>query len=81
MPWIEFIEEDKADDELRSLCDSVRSPDGDVDHILKIHGTNPPAMAAHIELYNTLMFGKSPLSRRQRETIALVVASAIDCHY
>ncbi|MCP4902758.1 MAG: peroxidase [bacterium] len=81
MPWIDFIEEDQADDELRSLYETVKNPDGGIDHILKIHGPNPPAMTAHIELYRTLMFGKSPLSRRQRETIALVVASAIDCHY
>ncbi len=81
MPWIDFIEDEQAGDELRSLYDSIRSNDGGVDHIIKIHGVNPPSLTAHMGIYSTMMHGKSPLSRRRRETIALVVASAVDCHY
>lgn len=81
MPWIDYIEEEEAGEELRTLYQSIRRQDGEVDHILKIHGPNPASMTAHIDLYRTLMFGKSPLKRRQRETIALVVASAVGCEY
>jgi len=38
-------------------------------------------MRAHVGLYRTIMFGESPLSRSERETIAVVVSAANDCHY
>ena len=81
MAYIQFISDDQASKKLRALYDRHREPDGGVDNILRIHGPNPPSMESHYQLYRTLMFGKSPLARRQREMIAVVVAAAIDCHY
>jgi alkylhydroperoxidase family enzyme len=81
MAFIDYISDDDASQELKALYDRHRTDGGGVDNILRIHGPNPPSMEAHFGLYRALMFGKSPLSRRQREMIAVVVAAAIDCHY
>jgi alkylhydroperoxidase family enzyme len=50
-------------------------------HIVASHSLNAPAMQAHMTLYRTIMFGESPLSRAEREAIAVAVSAANDCHY
>jgi alkylhydroperoxidase family enzyme len=42
---------------------------------------NPSVMEASMGLYRTLMFGRSPLSRVQREMLAVVTSKANDCFY
>lgn len=53
----------------------------DQDNILRIHGVHPQAMRLHYDLYRELMHGPGPLSRAQREMIAVVVSAANRCHY
>lgn len=53
----------------------------DPDNILRIHGVSPKAFRAHLDLYKVIMFGESPLSRVQREMVALAVSAANSCHY
>lgn len=53
----------------------------DDDHILRIHGVHSATMRLHYELYEELMRGPSPLTRVQREMIAVVVSAANGCHY
>jgi uncharacterized peroxidase-related enzyme len=48
---------------------------------MKIHSLNPDAMENHMELYLTLMFGKSGLSREERELIAVIVSIVNQCNY
>ena len=50
-------------------------------NILRSHSLNPVALAAHLRLYRTIMFGESPLSRVEREAIAVTVSAVNDCHY
>lgn len=52
-----------------------------IDNILASHSLNPDAMRAHVALYRTIMFGPSPLTRAEREAIAVAVSAANDCHY
>jgi uncharacterized peroxidase-related enzyme len=80
MPWIPMIPEADATGELAELYAENKSAWG-VDHILKIHSLNPPSLKAHVILYRTLMYGKSGLSRPQREMIAVVVSSLNHCQY
>ncbi len=51
------------------------------DHVLAAHSLNPEALAAHLALYRVLMFGRSGLSRAEREAIAVAVSAANECHY
>ncbi len=81
MAWIKVIDEDEADGELRGLYKKYLEPWGGVDNILKIHSLNPASMAAHYELYKTVMKGSRDLSRTRREMIALVVSAINHCVY
>ena len=82
MAHIPYVPEDEASHELRELYDRFRSHRwGSVDNILRIHSHNPPSMRDHDRLYNTLMYGASPLSRVQREMIAVLVSSINRCFY
>jgi len=38
-------------------------------------------MRDSIRLYSTIMFGDSPLTRAQREMIAVVTSEVNECHY
>jgi alkylhydroperoxidase family enzyme len=42
---------------------------------------NPRALRDSIAFYATIMMGDSPLSRAQREMLAVVVSSENHCHY
>jgi alkylhydroperoxidase family enzyme len=42
---------------------------------------NPRAMKTSMDFYGAIMFGKSPLSRSQREMLAVVVSAANHCIY
>lgn len=59
------------------IAGSARS----MEHIVASHSLNPEALSAHMALYRTIMFGESPLSRPEREAIAVAVSAANDCHY
>jgi uncharacterized peroxidase-related enzyme len=81
MAWIRMIDEDEAQGRLRELYGRMQEPSGGVDNILKIHSLNPPSLQGHFEFYRALMRGPSPLSRAQREMIAVTVSAANRCHY
>ena len=53
----------------------------DHDNILRIHGVHSRTMRQHFDLYRELMYSRGPLTREQREMIAVVVSSVNDCHY
>lgn len=53
----------------------------DTDNILRIHGVHSRTMRLHYDLYVELMRGRGPLSRPQREMIAVVVSATNGCHY
>ena len=52
-----------------------------VANILASHSLNADAVDAHVRLYRTIMFGDSPLSRVEREALAVAVSAANDCFY
>ena len=81
MAWIDIIDEESAEGLLKDQYDQLIEPWGGVDNILKIHSLNPESLAAHVQLYKTLMYGKSPLKRTDREMIAVVVSAINQCHY
>lgn len=81
MPWIKVIEEEDADQKLSEAYSAVGVSRGTVANILKIHSIHPEVMKTHLGIYRELMFGRSELSRREREIIAVAVSVANDCHY
>ena len=81
MSWINEIEVSDADGKLAAMYAELIKKRGKVSNILKVHSLNPDAMEGHLDLYMTLMFGKSGLSRLEREAIAVVVSATNDCAY
>ena len=61
------------------IPESDRVPDRD--NILRIHGVHSRTMRLHYDLYVEVMRGPSPLSRVQREMLAVAVSAANRCHY
>lgn len=53
----------------------------DTDNIVRIHGVHSSTMRHHYHMYVELMRGAGPLSRVQREMIAVVVSAVNGCHY
>jgi uncharacterized peroxidase-related enzyme len=81
MAWIKVIDEAEATGKLREVYDDVIRERGKLSNIMKVQSLNAEAMARHLELYVTLMFGESALTRADREFIAVVVSSANRCEY
>ncbi len=81
MSWIDQIEVSEADGKLADMYAELEKKRGKVSNILKVHSLSPAAMGNHLDLYMTLMFGKSGLSRAEREAIAVVVSAENDCDY
>ena len=80
--WIRTIDEKEArGDVAAAYAEAANRSTGRVAHILKVHSLNPRSLLAHRTLYRTLMFGRSPLERYQREMIAVVVSGLNNCHY
>lgn len=81
MAWIKVIPPSEAPAELAQQYGRMHDKEGNVANILAVHSLNPPALRAHFDLYRTIMFGRSELTRAQREMVAVVVSSTNRCHY
>ena len=81
MSWIDEIEISEADGRLAEIYEELVEKRGKVSNILKVHSLNPEAMSGHLDFYMTLMFGKSGLTRAEREAVAVVVSATNECEY
>ncbi len=81
MAWIDEVGVDDAEGKLDEIYAELIKKRGKVSNILKVHSLNPEAMANHLDLYMTVMFGKSGLTRTEREAVAVVVSATNDCAY
>jgi alkylhydroperoxidase family enzyme len=81
MAWIDTINERDANGSLKDQYEKLKDSRNGVDNILKIHSLNPESLDAHVRLYKTIMYGKSPIRRVNREMIAVLVSSINQCHY
>lgn len=80
--WIDIILEEEAQGGLKVLYEQEFDPERQrADNILAVHSLNPPTLRAHADLYHTVMHAKSPLSRSEREMVAVVVSAINQCHY
>ena len=81
MAFIPYVPYEEATGLLQDLYQSYGGGGGPVDNIIRIHSLNPRSMRDHVALYAHLMRGPSPLSRAQREMIAVSVSATNDCFY
>ncbi len=81
MAFIRVIGPDSADEVLTGVYAQAERRAGRVFEILKVMSRSPGALKVSMEMYMAVMFGKSDLSRGQREMVAVVVSATNSCHY
>lgn len=81
MPWIDTVAPGEAVGRLKELYDAAVARAGKVFGIVRVMSPNPRALEASMGFYRAIMFGPSPLSRRQRELLAVVVSRTNRCLY
>jgi alkylhydroperoxidase family enzyme len=81
MSQIRTVPEEDATGALAELYRKLAGPHGRVASILKVQSLSPATLETHYAFYRSLMFGQGPLSRAQRELIAVAVSETNRCHY
>lgn len=81
MAWIRVIPPAEAEGPLREEYEAALRRAGRVWNVVSLMSQNPAAMKTSMAFYLALMYGPSPLSRAQREMLAVVVSAANRCHY
>ena len=72
MAFISYLPQDE-------IPEQDRVPDDD--NIIQVHGIHSVVMRMHYDLYVEIMRKESPLSRIQREMVAVAVSSINSCEY
>jgi alkylhydroperoxidase family enzyme len=81
MPYIEEVPPERADPVARREYEKAVRRAGRVWHIVSIMSPNGPVMRDSMRMYGSTMYGDSPLSRSQREMIAVVTSGVNACVY
>lgn len=81
MAFIDIIEPEEATGSLKQIYSELKKKRGKLAQVHKIQSLKPESITAHMDLYMSVMFSQSPLSRAQREMMAVVVSAANDCEY
>ena len=81
MAYIRVVPPSAADGHLAEVYREVSGARGSVGNILQVHSLHPEVMLGHLRLYAELMFAASPLTRLERELMAVAVSSTNGCHY
>ena len=81
MPHIKQITIDSATGLLKRELENAIKRAGRVWNIVQIMSLNARVLKASMDMYGAAMFAKSPLSRQQREMLAVVVSRANHCLY
>jgi len=81
MPYIKQITLDQASGLLKRELEKAVVRAGRVWNIVQIMSLNPRVMKASMEMYGAAMFAESPLSRQQREMLAVIVSNVNHCEY
>jgi uncharacterized peroxidase-related enzyme len=81
LAWIKTISEDKATGDLKHTYEEVLRARGKISNIMRVQSLNPNALSSFLELYVRLVYGKSGLSRGEREMIATAISAHNGCDY
>lgn len=80
MAFIRTIPEHEARGALAELYRRLAYRDGTVDEAFKALSLHPALLAADAALYDTIMYAESPLSRAERELLAVTVSGLNGCN-
>ena len=81
MAHLRLTDVDEATGILKAEYDAAVGRAGKVFNIVKAMSLRPEVLRESMRLYRAVMFGRSALSRQERELLATVVSRENDCHY
>jgi alkylhydroperoxidase family enzyme len=81
MSRIRLVSREEATGPLAEDYAAAEKRAGRIWNIVKIMSPNPAVLRASMEFYKAVMYGPSPLSRVQREMLAVVVSATTGCRY
>jgi len=81
VPHVHVLEYHETTGVARREYDAAQRRAGRIWNIVSIQSQLPEVMRDSMRLYSSIMFGASPLTRAQREMIAVVTSDINDCHY
>jgi uncharacterized peroxidase-related enzyme len=79
MAYIHFISEAEATGQLAELYRQLAYADGSVDEAVKVLSLNPALLAVDTPMYRQALYGDSPLTRTDRELLAVTVSRLNGC--
>lgn len=81
MARIRVVDHEESDGELREIYEELTRSRGKLAEVHKIQSLHPQSIRDHMALYMTTMFSSSPLTRAEREMMAVVVSATNRCRY
>jgi uncharacterized peroxidase-related enzyme len=81
MAWIKTTGPDEAKGRTKKVYDRILSERSHIANIFLAQGIDPDVLEKHVELYRTVMLGPGPLSREEREMVAVIVSAANQSAY
>lgn len=81
MAHVHVFTYDESEGIVRKEYDAALRRAGRIWNIVSIQGQLPEVMRDSLRLYQSIMFGPSPLTRAQREMMAAITSQVNDCHY
>jgi alkylhydroperoxidase family enzyme len=81
MAHIELIPPDEARGVLAREYEAAVRRAGRIWNIVSVQSQTPEVLRDGMRLYQSSMYGPSPLSRAQREMLAVVTSKVNECHY
>lgn len=76
MAWIKTESSRNAAGKTKKVYDRILNERGHIANIFLAQGLDPDVLEQHVDLYEILMFGPGPLTREEREMIAVIVSAA-----
>jgi alkylhydroperoxidase family enzyme len=78
---VHILSYDETTGVARREYDAAKRRAGRIWNIVSVQSQLPEVMRDSMRIYLSIMYGPSPLSRAQREMMAVVTSQANDCHY
>ncbi|HEX6302013.1 MAG TPA: carboxymuconolactone decarboxylase family protein [Acidimicrobiia bacterium] len=80
-PHIHVLDYDETTGVARGEYDAALRRVGRIWNIVSIQCQLPEVMRDSMRIYRSIMYGPSPLTRAQREMMAVVTSQVNECHY
>ena len=81
MTWIKTAEPSKATGKAKKVFERIMKERGHIANIFAAQSLDPEVLEHHLDLYEILMLNPGPLSREEREMIAVIVSAANQSAY